>query len=152
MRSAVQAKLLQSTVVITGPTGPALSALLSFLVIHHCCGNVMPVARQRVTVAWENAVNQDVVNGSATLACVSTLWHAFGPRGGASSAGRNFLMIHLRGNVMPVARQCVTLAWQCAMNQNVDNGSAAIACIVTLASARRTDDCYRVKRSMTLYA
>ena len=80
--TAVQAKLLQSTMsrtrvpqmsmtrsMMTGPFGHAPSARPSFLMIHHR-GSVVPVAGRRVTIAWEDAINQDVTKGSAAIACV----------------------------------------------------------------------------------
>ena len=38
--------------------------------IHHR-GSVVPVAGRRVTIAWEDAINQDVTKGSAAIACMT---------------------------------------------------------------------------------
>ena len=91
--TAVQAKLLQSTMsrtrvpqmsmtrsMMTGPFGHAPSARPSFLMIHHR-GSVVPVAGRRVTIAWEDAINQDVTKGSAAIACVIMPCTALGAAG-----------------------------------------------------------------------
>ena len=91
--TAVQAKLLQSTIsqtgipqmamtrrMMTGPFGHAHAARPSLTMIHHR-GSVAPVARRRATIAWKDAINQDVSKGSAFIACVIMTCTALGAAG-----------------------------------------------------------------------